>query len=441
MLLAFVTDCTQETAGMNGQNKDLNAPAAKPRTLSVAEAQQAILDAMTPTAGWERVAIRSGLGRVLAEDVIAPYDVPAHDNSAMDGYALRLDDLAADRPTTLNVVGTAFAGRAFSGLVGPGQAVRVMTGAVLPQGADCVVPQEDVQAARAASEETAATVTIPAGQQRNQHIRRAGEDLARGKPALTAGKWLGPAEIGLLASLGFAEVPVRCRLRVAFFSTGDEIASIGQTLSPGEIYDSNRYTLWSGLTRLGVDVLDLGVVRDEPAALEAALRTAASQADVIITTGGVSVGEADFIKTLMARLGQVNFWKINLKPGRPMAFGKVGDAFLFGLPGNPVATMVAFHQFVADALRKLMGVSPLPPRPTFRAPCLSAIKKTPGRREFPRGVLLQDGGEWRVKLAGSQGSGVLRSMSEANCYIVLPETQGSVAVGDLVEVQMFEGIL
>lgn len=401
--------------------------------MRVEDARAAIFSALKPVIGWERVAVRNALDRVLADDVIAPYDVPAHDNSAMDGYAIRAVDLAATGDTALAVVGTAFAGRAFSGEVGAGQAVRIMTGAVLPSGADTVVIQEVVRV-------DGTTIFVPPGQRLAQHIRRAGEDLACGKPALPAGKWLAPADIGLLASLGLAEVKVRRRLRVAFFSTGDELASLGQPLAPGEVYDSNRYTLWASLSRMGAEIIDLGVVRDDPEALESALKAAASQADVVLTTGGVSVGEADFIREMMARLGQVDFWKIDIKPGRPMAFGRVEGAVLFGLPGNPVAVMVNFHQFVVDALRIMMGQHPLPPRPVFRVNSASAIKKSPGRREFPRGVLFSDGGVWKVRLAGSQGSGVLRSMSEANCYYVLAESQGSVAVGDPVEVEVFDGV-
>ena len=244
-----------------------------------------------------------------------------------------------------------------------------------------------------------------------------------------------------MASLGFAEVTVRRRPRIAFFSTGDELASIGRPLGPGEVYDSNRYTLFGALTQLGVDILDLGVVRDDPAAMEQAFAEAAAQADAILTTGGVSVGEADFVKDIMARLGEVRFWKIDIKPGRPMAFGRLGNAWLFGLPGNPVAVMVNFYQIVLDALVKLQGVDPLPPRPSFRVRAATAIRKLGGRREFPRGVLFQDGGEWQVRLSGNQGSGVLRSMAEANCFIVLAEHQGSVAAGDWVDVQPFEGAL
>jgi molybdopterin molybdotransferase len=402
--------------------------------LSVAAARQAILDALTPVAGRETVPIRAALGRVLPGDIVAPFDVPAHDNSAMDGYAFRAADASPGSETRLAVVGAALAGKAFAGSVGPGQAVRIMTGAVIPPGADTVVAQEHARAEGDA-------VFVPGDIRAGQNLRRAGEDLARGKPALAAGKRLGPAELGLLASLGFAEVTVRRRLRVAFFSTGDEIATIGQPLGPGQVYDSNRYTLHASLTRLGVEILDMGVVRDDPVLLEQAFRDAATQADVVLTSGGVSVGEADFVKAMMAKLGQVNFWKLDIKPGRPMAFGRIGDAWLFGLPGNPVAVMVTFYQIVVDALHKLAGVSPLPARFTFQVPSVDAIRKSPHRREFPRGFLFDDHGAWKVRLAGNQGSGILRSMSEANCFIVLPEDRASVQAGELVEVQPFEGLI
>lgn len=403
------------------------------KSLTVAEARQHLFSALSPVSGWETVPVRAALGRILFRDVVAPFDVPAHTNSAMDGYAVRHADLAAG-DTRLAVVGTALAGNPFSGSVGAGQAVRIMTGAMLPHGADTVVVQECATV-------DGENVVIPTGQERGQNVRHAGEDLARGKPALPAGKRLGPAEIGLLASLGIGEVTVRRRLRVAFFSTGDEIASLGRPLGPGEIYDSNRYTLYGVLTRLGVDLIDMGVVRDDPAALEQALREASAQADVILTSGGVSVGEADFIREIMARLGDVKFWKLDIKPGRPMAFGRIGNAWLFGLPGNPVAVMVTFQQIVADALLRLMGCDPLPERPVFRVPCVSAIGKSAGRREFPRGVLFLEDGEWNVRLAGNQGSGVLSSMSGANCFIVLPETGCDVAPGDRVDVQPFEGLI
>ncbi len=402
-------------------------------SLSVAKAREIMLEAVTPVEGWESVQIRSALGRVLSRDVVAPFDVPAHDNSAMDGFAVRAADLSGNE-TRLTIVGTAFAGAAFSGVVGAGQAVRVMTGAVLPRGADSIVVQEE---ARVEGD----TVILPAIKRVGQHVRRAGEDLAAGKSALLAGKRIGPAELGLMASLGYAEVAVRRRPRIAFFSTGDELASIGRTLAPGEVYDSNRYTLYGVLTRLGVEVLDMGVVRDDPVIMEQAFTEAAKQADAIITTGGVSVGEADFVKDIMSRMGEVRFWKIDIKPGRPMAFGRLGNAWLFGLPGNPVAVMVNYYQIVLDTLIKLQGETPIPPRPSFRVTCTEPIRKLTGRREFPRGVLFQAEGQWKVKLSGNQGSGVLRSMVEANCFIILPEDGNSVEMGDLVDVQPFEGLI
>ncbi len=405
----------------------------KAPALSVAQARQALLDAVTPVVGWEMLPIRTALGRVLSRDLVAPFDVPAHDNSAMDGFAVRAADLKAEE-NRLELVGTAYAGGAFSGQVGPGQAVRIMTGAVLPRGADTVVMQE---AARLEGD----GVILPAVSRPGQNVRRAGEDLAAGRAALLAGRRVGPAELGLLASLGLAEVAVHRRPRIAFFSTGDELASIGRPLGPGEVYDSNRYTLYGVLSRLGMEVLDLGVVRDDPAALERAFTEAAAEADAILTTGGVSVGEADYIREIMGRLGEVRFWRIDIKPGRPMAFGRLGDTWLFGLPGNPVAVLVSFYQIVLDALYRLQGLDPLPVRPSFRVPCDSPIRKLPGRREFPRGVLFQAEGEWRVRLSGNQGSGVLRSMTDADCFICLPEDRGNVSPGDLVEVEPFGRVL
>ena len=404
------------------------------RALSAAEARARMLAQVAPVAGREFVPLRSALGRILAAAIVAPHDVPAHDNSAMDGYAVRFDSLAGDGETRLQVVGTAFAGSAFSGQVGKGQAVRIMTGAVLPAGADTVVVQEVARVADGA-------VFIPAGQQPGQNTRRAGEDLARGAVALAAGKRIGPAELGLIASLGSAEVAVRRRLRVAFFSTGDELASIGAPLAPGQIYDSNRYTVHALLTRLGADIIDLGVVPDVPEALEATLREAAGVADAIITTGGVSVGEADFVREILARLGEVSFWKLNIKPGRPMAFGRVGDAWLFGLPGNPVAVMVSYTQFALDALLRLSGLEPLPERPLLGVTAANAIRKQPGRREYLRGKVVAVDGRWQVETVGNQGSGVLRSMSEANCFVVLPEDCAGVQAGDSVAVELFDGLL
>jgi molybdopterin molybdotransferase len=284
------------------------------------------------------------------------------------------------------------------------------------------------------------TVFVPTGQKMGQNTRRAGEDMARNGVALAAGKRVGPAELGLIASLGIAELSVRRRLRVAFFSTGDELASIGSPLAPGEVYDSNRYTLYGLLSRLGADIIDLGVVPDRPEALEATLREAAAMADAIITTGGVSVGEADFVREILARLGEIRFWKLKIKPGRPMAFGKIGDAWLFGLPGNPVAVMVNYAQFALDALLRLSGVEPLPARPLLTVEAGNDIRKQPGRREYLRGAVEALDGRWQVRTMSHQGSGILRSMSEANCLVVLPEACAGIRKGESVQVQLFEGL-
>jgi molybdopterin molybdotransferase len=403
--------------------------------MPVAKAREVIARFLSPVTATERLGVRAALGRVLAEDMVSPLDVPAHDNSAMDGYAVRFADLKSDGEVTLKNTGTSFAGVPFKGAVGAGQCVRIMTGGVMPAGTDTIVMQEH---ARADGDK----ITVGKGQKKNQHLRRAGEDLATGQIALKRGIALRPADIGLISSLGIGEVTVYRKLRVAFFSTGDELVSIGSQPKEGQIFDSNRYTLHGMLTRLGCEVLDMGVVRDEPALLEKAFRDAASAADVVITSGGVSVGEADFVKVLLDKLGEVVFWKIAMKPGRPLAYGKIGHAHFFGLPGNPVSVMVTFYQFVRDALLRLSGLDPVPLIPTFKVPCISSLKKAPGRTEFQRGVLERDShGTWSVRVTGEQGSGILRSMSEANCFIILPTDQGNVTPGTMVEVQVLEGIV
>jgi len=410
-----------------------------PNSLHADRARELVLGLMQPVAGSEKMFVRQALDRVLAADVISPIDVPSHDNSAMDGWGLRGADLSTGGETRLRNIGTTFAGRAFAGKVGAGETVRIMTGAVLPDGVDTVVIQEVAKV-------EGDTVIVPPGQLSGQNTRRRGEDLQAGKPAIPAGRRLRPADLGIVASLGIAEVQVRRRVRVALFSTGDELCSIGEPLAEGSVYDSNRYTLWGMLTRLGCEVIDMGVVKDDPAALEAAFRDAAACSDAIITSGGVSVGEADFIKQLMAQLGEVAFWKIAMKPGRPMAFGRIGKtqpdgaegpgAWLFGLPGNPVAVMVTFYQFVRPALQKLAGLDPIPPVPAFQARCLEAMKKSPGRTEYQRGILGRDeNGAWTVRPTGAQGSGVLRSMADADCFIVLEHERGKVGAGDTVTVQ------
>jgi molybdopterin molybdotransferase len=405
-----------------------------PNALRVDRACEAIKSCLAPVSETESIPVREALGRVLAQDVVPSINVPAHDNSAMDGYAVRFSDLR-DAGTTLREVGSALAGRPFRGVVGTMECVRIMTGAVMPAGCDTVVIQEVVQADAGSRE-----VRIPAGQKAGQNVRYAGEDLKVGVPVLSPGKLLRPAELGLIASLGIGEVRVFRKLRVAFFSTGDELASIGSALKDGEVYDSNRYTLHGMLERLGVEIHDLGVVRDRPESLEQSFLKAASLADVVITTGGVSVGEADFVKQLMAKLGEVLFWKIAMRPGRPMAFGRIGNATLFGLPGNPVAVMVTFYQFVRPALLHLSGRTDALELPLLKASAAEPMRKVPGRTEYQRGTLFQDGGEWKVRTTGQQGSGVLRSMSEANCFIVLEHDRGRVQPGEAVSVQLFEGL-
>jgi len=401
--------------------------------MPVDKAREFIGRFLSPVTAAERVHVRAALGRVLAEDVISPLDVPAHDNSAMDGYAVRFTDLRKDAEVTLKIAGTAFAGQPFSGSMKPGECVRIMTGGVVPKGADTIVMQEHVTAKDK-------QVTIGGGHKPGQNLRRAGEDLKAGQPALARGQALRPAEIGLIASLGIPEVSVFRQLRVAFFSTGDELRSIGTPLKEGQIYDSNRYTLHGMLTRLNCEVIDMGVVPDDPKLLEKAFDEAAAVADVVITSGGVSVGEADFVKDLLNQMGEVVFWKIAMKPGRPLAYGKIGHAHFFGLPGNPVSVMVTFYQFVRDALLALSGRDPVPVLPSFKVPCASNLKKAPGRTEFQRGILTQDDkGDWSVRVTGEQGSGILRSMAEANCFIILPSAQGSVTAGTLVDVQVMEG--
>jgi molybdopterin molybdotransferase len=410
-----------------------------PDALPVRHAQKIIRDFVTPIRSIEKVALRSALDRVLAADIISPISVPAHDNSAMDGYALRGADLRADGPTTLKVIATIYAGRPTELVPAAGECVRIMTGGVMPSGCDSVIPQEHVASIGATE------ITIDAGTIRTGDNRRfAGEDLMAGSAALRKGKIIRPADLGLLASLGIAEVPVQRRLRVAFFSTGDELRSIGEPLDAGCVYDSNRYTLYGMLTRLGCDIVDMGIVKDDPQALEDALRNACENVDAIVTSGGVSVGAADYTREIMARLGDVTFWKIGMRPGRPLAFGKINSngksAFLFGLPGNPVAVMVSFYFFARAALLYMMGADA--PLPMLRVKSAGAIRKKSGRTEYQRGILsVAADGEQQVSITGSQGSGILRSMSEANCMVVLHDEQGNVAAGDMVDVLLFEGLV
>jgi len=406
-----------------------------PQALSARAVGEFLARLVAPVGETERVGVLDALGRVLARDLVSPLSVPPHDNSAMDGFAFDGAQLAHGA-LQLQVVGTALAGKAWLGDVRPGQCVKIMTGAIMPAGLDTVVPQEFTRAL------PDGRVEVPAGLlKRGDNRRCKGEDLMEGRPALPAGERLGPAALGLVASLGIAEVEVVRRLRVAYFSTGDEILSLGEAPREGAVYDSNRYTVHGLLARLGCEVIDLGVVRDEPARLEQAFRDAAARADAIITSGGVSVGEADYTKAMMKKLGDVAFWKIAMRPGRPMAVGRIGDAVLFGLPGNPVAVMVTFLAFVRPALLRMMGARATAPV-LLKARSAEAMRKKPGRTEYQRGIVTPTSdGALEVRTTGNQGSGVLSSMVHANGLIVLHHEQGSVAVGDPVDVMMFEGAM
>jgi len=407
-----------------------------PQALRAQPVNVFLSELVAPISESEETGIFQALARVLAADIISPISVPPHDNSAMDGYAFDGAQLSSASALSLKVVGTALAGKAWQGRVISGECIKIMTGAVMPPGFDTVVPQE---LARATVE---SGITIPAGLLRAGDNRRLkGEDLMQGQPALQKGALLTPAALGLLASLGIEKIKVWRRLRVAYFSTGDEILSLGQAPREGAVYDSNRFTVTGLLQRLGCDVIDLGVVGDQPALLEAAFKQAASQADAVITSGGVSVGEADYTKAMMHQLGDVAFWKIAMRPGRPLAVGRIGKSVLFGLPGNPVAVMVTFLAFVRPALLKMMG-STATPAPLLKAHSSEAIRKKPGRTEYQRGVVSSaPDGSLQVRTTGNQGSGVLSSMVQANGLIVLHHNQGNVALGDEVEVMMFDGVI
>ena len=471
-----------------------------PQAMTVPRVLDFLSRLVTPVRDVVELPLFDALGRVLAGDVISPVDVPPHDNSAMDGYAFKAPTLPASRGSLppegalrlwpgeagstapadlgraatlcLQVVGTALAGKAWQGLVGPGRCVKIMTGAVMPPGLDTVVPQEFVELGQAGGLDF---ITIPADLplRTGDNRRLRGEDLKQGQAALQKGELLTPARLGLAASLGLQTLTTWRPLRVAYFSTGDEILSPGEAPREGAVYDSNRYTVFGLLTRLGCDIIDLGVVRDDPALLEAAFLNAAAQADAIITSGGVSVGEADYTRAMMKKLGDVAFWRIAMRPGRPMAVGRIqragnveagfaagpprGEtaplggsephevgsvgAILFGLPGNPVAVMVTFLAFVRPALLQMMGANP-EPTPLLKARSSEAIRKKPGRTEYQRGrVTTATDGSLQVCTTGSQGSGVLRSMAEANGLIVLHHAQGNVAPGDEVDVMMFDGVI
>ncbi|MFQ2025054.1 molybdopterin molybdotransferase MoeA [Aeromonas veronii] len=399
--------------------------------LPLSDALQGMLEQLACCCDCEQLPLPEALGRVLASDIASPLAVPPFDNSAMDGYAVRLADLASGTP--LIMAGKAFAGQPYQGEWPAGHCVRIMTGAPVPTGTDAVVMQEETQA-------DGARITFLAQPEPGQNIRRAGSDIGKGACVLPTGTRLTPREMPLLASLGVATVAVRRPLKVAIFSTGDELKPVGTPLAHGDIYDSNRYGVRAMLARLGCDCLDLGIIPDDPAQLRAAFIRADKEADVLITTGGVSVGEADFTKQLLDELGEIGFWKLAIKPGKPFAFGRLPRAWFFGLPGNPVSAMVTFDQLVQPALAKLAGQHFERPL-QLQAIAAEPLKKSPGRLDFQRGILSQGPNGLEVRSTGSQDSAVFSSLSRANCYIVLERERGRVAAGETVTVEPFGGLL
>jgi molybdopterin molybdotransferase len=399
--------------------------------MTLESALDAVLKSVKVVAESESIGLLDAPGRILAQDVISAVDVPGHTNSAMDGYALRWEDTRSPEGTSLRVVGESFAGHPYAGgSLRAGECIRIMTGAVVPESADTIVIQEDTQ-------RDGDTIKFQIECRRGEHVRLAGEDLKRGSVALSAGRKLRAADLGLLASLGVPDVHVKRKVKVAYFSTGDELRAVGETLENGQIHDSNRYTLHAMLGEAGVEAIDLGVVRDDPAALRQAFALAAERADVVVTSGGASVGEADYVTGILAEQGQVSFWNVAMKPGRPLVFGKLHGAEFFGLPGNPVSVMVTFLQVVRPALAVMSGAPYAPPL-RFRARAASRLHKKPGRMEFQRGILTcHEGADPSVDITGRQGSGILRSVSQDNCFIVLGLDSGSVEQGEWVQVEPF----
>lgn len=401
-------------------------------TLTVEQAQQRILEDLEAIKHTERVNLHNAPGRILVNDITARFDVPPHRNSAMDGYAFAWSESVSSQPLT--IVGSSFAGKPYLQTVQAGECVRIMTGAVVPGGCDTVEMQENCQRDNN-------LLTLNASPIPGTHIRHPGDDMRSGERVLTAGRKLNAADLGLLASLGISEADVIKRPRVAFCSTGDELKSIGEPLGTGDIYDSNRYTLYGMLKKLDVDMIDMGVVRDTPEDVERAFTSASQQADVLITSGGVSVGDADYVTATLGKLGKVNFWKMAMKPGKPLAHGRVGDCLFFGLPGNPVSVMATFLLFVRPAILKLRG-EPVPTLPEYTATALQPLKKAAGRKEYQRGLCEQDQhGNWQVASTGIQDSHMLRSMSQANCFVVLERETEYVAEGEMIKIIPFASLL
>ena len=408
------------------------ADAIDPESISVAQALDRIEATITALDEYEELSLKECLGRISSESVLSPMDVPGHTNSAMDGFAVPSTSLPTQGINEFEEIGVAYAGLPFDRVCGANQCVRIMTGALIPEGTDTVIMQEQ------AEQLENGRIRIATGHRAGENMRSAGEDIEQGALVLQQGCKINPAHLGVLASLGIGSLKVWRKPIVAFFSTGDELVSIGKPLEKGQIYDSNRYTLYGMLAQLPVEILDLGVIEDQPDKIRQALVDAAAVADLVISTGGVSVGEADYIKSVLEDIGQIEFWKIAIKPGRPLAFGAIDGSLFMGLPGNPVAVMVTFDRFVVPAIVKLSGATASGPI-LFKAKSQNKLRKKPGRYEIQRGIASLDANNnWQVSKSGQQGSGILTSMSRANCFIVLSEDIDGVAVGDLVDIQLFD---
>lgn len=399
-----------------------------PGLLPIQSAISIMLKQVIPVLESEQIELEDALGRVLAMDVVSNINVPPNDNSAMDGYAMRCEDLIDNNQ--LQLVGTALAGAPFKHKVLAGQCIRIMTGAVIPQGADSVVMQEN-------TETQDGLVIFKQIPKWGNSVRKAGEDIQQGSVVVTKGTKLTPAYLALIASVGIAEISVIRHIKVGLIATGDELTHPGHPLTDGAIYESNRYALSALLTTFPVVLFDFGIVKDDKDDLKAAFEQAGSHCDLVLSCGGVSVGDADYVKEILDELGSINFWKVAIKPGKPFAFGQLGNAFFCGLPGNPVSSYVTFEQLVKPVLQKLSGQTYLP-APHFVAKAASLIRKRLGRTDYQRGLFYRDEqGELLVKPNGKQGSGIMSSIAHANCYMILEQDTGDVQEGEAVNIQPF----
>lgn len=407
-------------------------PCAQPSLMHPDQAILQLLDQVPVIAEVERVALSDAFGRVLARDVSASIDLPPFDNSAMDGYAFNIDDLSVFNGLTL--IGESFAGKPYVGECLPGTCIRIMTGAQVPSGFDTVQMQEKVSI-----KELKAFIETP--KQKGASIRKQGEELRAGSQVLCAGQLIRAAEMGVLATIGIAKVEVKRKMKVAFFSTGDELKPVGTSLATGQIYDSNRYSIQGLLNRANIEWTDLGIIPDAPDAIRAAFLRASKDADMVLTSGGVSVGDADYIKQVLEEEGIITFWRLAIKPGKPFAFGQLHNAVFCGLPGNPVSSMVTFYKLVWPLIVKMQG-RPQRPLLTLQATLMGDIRKSPGRVEYQRGILsYNELGEAEVRMSGAQGSGMLTSMTLANCFVILPQQQGDLTQGSMVIVEPFNSVV